>query len=165
MIPLRSTVALMPRAAVVAWYGYTATPRIQIASKAARSSCVAAHVTHVKTGEKELHGSAGKQSGAVRGPLCLSGQPIGSLCSPEYRLAVSCRVNRPVSSAGRRQRKNPHCLLVDCAQLLASPRGRRRSETKSAHSPPCTECGDLSSEVRPWPPRSGSCAQTRECAN
>ena len=43
------------------------------ASKAARLSCVAAHVTHVKTGEKELHGSAGKQSGAVRGPLCLSG--------------------------------------------------------------------------------------------
>ena len=72
-LPLRSTLALMPRAAVAAWYGYTTTPRIQIASKAARLSCVAAHVTHVKTGEKELHGSAGKQSGAVRGPLCLLG--------------------------------------------------------------------------------------------
>ena len=65
--------ALMLRAAVAAWYKYTATPRIQIASKAARLSCVAAHVTHVETGEKELHGSAGKQGGAVRGPLCLSG--------------------------------------------------------------------------------------------
>ena len=70
---LETTVVLMPRAAVAAWYGYTAMPRIQIASKAARLSCFAAHVTHVKTGEKELHGSAGKQSGAVRGPLCLSG--------------------------------------------------------------------------------------------
>ena len=69
---LRSTVALMPHAAVAAWYGYTATPRIQIASKAARLSCVAARVTHVRTGEKELHGSAGKRSRAVRGPLCLS---------------------------------------------------------------------------------------------
>ena len=35
--------------------------------------CVAAHVILVKTGEKELHGSDGKHSGAVRGPLCLSG--------------------------------------------------------------------------------------------
>ena len=70
---------------------------IQIASKAARLSCFAAHVTHVKTGEKELHGSAGKQSGAVRGLLlCLPGLPIGPLCSHEYRLAVSCRVSRSV---------------------------------------------------------------------
>ena len=61
-----------PRAAVAAWYGYTTTPRIQIALKAARLSYFATHVTHVKTGEKELHGSAGKQSGAVRGPLCFS---------------------------------------------------------------------------------------------
>ena len=63
----------MPRAAVAAWYGYTATPRIQIASKAARLSCIAAHVTHVKTGEKELHGSAGKQSGA---PGMIEGAPV-----------------------------------------------------------------------------------------
>ena len=58
-LPLRSTAALMPRAAVPAWCGYTTTPRIQIASEAARLLCFAAHVTHVKTGEKELHGSAG----------------------------------------------------------------------------------------------------------
>ena len=56
-------------------------------------------------------------------------------------------------------------MLVDCAQPLSSPQGRRRSETKSPHSPPCTECGDLSLEVRPWPPRSGVVAQTRECAS
>ena len=57
-LSLRSTVALMLRAAVAAWYGYVATPRKQIASKATRLSCVAAHVTHAETGEKELHGSA-----------------------------------------------------------------------------------------------------------
>ena len=72
-LSLSSTVAPIPRAAVAAWYGYVATPRIQIASKAARLSCVAAHITHAETGEKELHGSAGKQSEAVRGPPCLSG--------------------------------------------------------------------------------------------
>ena len=52
-LPLRSTLALMPRTAVAAWYGYTTTPRIQIALKAARLSYFATHVTHVKTGEKE----------------------------------------------------------------------------------------------------------------
>ena len=42
------------------------TPRIQIVSKAARISCVAALVTHVKKGEKEQYGSAGKQSAEGR---------------------------------------------------------------------------------------------------
>ena len=35
-LPLRSTVALMPRAAVAAWYGYTTMPRIQIAGQKPR---------------------------------------------------------------------------------------------------------------------------------
>ena len=58
--------------AVTAWYEYIATFRMQISRKRALLSCLVAHVTHVKTEEKELHGSAGKQSGAVRGRLCLS---------------------------------------------------------------------------------------------
>ena len=56
------------------WIHYDASHTDRIKRlKAARLSCFAAHVTHVETGEKELHGSAGKQSGAVRGPLCLPG--------------------------------------------------------------------------------------------
>ena len=43
------------------WIHYDALHR-EITSKAARLSCFAAHATHVKTGEKELHGSAAKQS-------------------------------------------------------------------------------------------------------
>ena len=74
-----STLALMPCARCgSSWYGYTTTPRIQIASKAAHLPCVAAHATHVETGEKELHrlhGSAGSRGerGGQRRPLCLSG--------------------------------------------------------------------------------------------
>ena len=48
------------------------TDRVQTRAFIMRGCCMSL-VTHVKTGEKELHGSAGKQSGAVRGPSCLSG--------------------------------------------------------------------------------------------
>ena len=57
------------------WIHYDASHTDRVKSRAL--SCVAAHVTHVKTGEKELHGSAGKQSGAVRDPPCLSGYRRG----------------------------------------------------------------------------------------
>ena len=50
------------------------------------------------------------------------------MCSPEYRLAVSCWVRRRVPSAGRRRRKSPRCLRVDCA--TSSERARPRHTTK-----------------------------------
>ena len=36
----------------------------------------------------------------------------------KYRLAVSCRVRQRVPSAGRRQRKSPRCLRLDCGKVL-----------------------------------------------
>ena len=69
----------------------------------ARLSCVAAHTTHAETGEKELHGSAGKQSGRseVRYSMLVMVADTDRVLvpSPEYRLAVSCRVKRRVPSA------------------------------------------------------------------
>ena len=54
------------------WIHYDTSHTDRVKSRAFIMPCCSC-VTHVKTGKKELHGSAGKQSGAVRGPLCLSG--------------------------------------------------------------------------------------------
>ena len=112
--PLRSTAALMPRASCrcgsLVWTQCNAS-HTRIASKPARLSCVAAHVTHVETGEKELYGSTSVKRKAVRGPPCLSAYSTESLCSPEYRLAVCCRVRPPVprqpADAGGRDQECP----------------------------------------------------------
>ena len=78
----------MPQA-VVAWYrlGMDTLRRIAYRSRqkpriyhAWLLMCLP-NVTHVRTGEKELvHGSAGKQSGAVRGPPCSSGYSRQGSC-------------------------------------------------------------------------------------
>ena len=55
------------------------------------------------------------------------------MCSPEYRLAVSCRVRRPVPSAGRRRRKSPPPRRGDCLHH-PSHTGRRRTDVRKRHA-------------------------------
>ena len=108
---------------LLVWIYYDASHTDRVRSRAFIMLCCSCHIR-----QDGREGAAWQcwqaERGGQRSAMLVRVADIGSLCSPKYRLAVSCRVRRPLPSAGRRRRKSPCYLRGDC--------GRHPSHTASS---------------------------------